>query len=84
MIGGHYAPRHHPAYELPMTGGDPIDLMVNDITGEAVLRISTTPGIVSIAIVLTPEGVRYFADQVSKAATDAETIATRYALRRLN
>lgn len=84
MIGGYYAPRHHRAYEEPMDPDNPLDVLVHDVTGEAVLRMATRPGVVSMAIVLTPEGLRYFADQVNKAATDAETIATRYALRRQN
>lgn len=81
---GYYAPRHHPAYESPMDPDNPLDVLVNNLTGEAVLRLATTPGVVSIAIVLDPEALRYTAEQIGKAAADAETIATRYALRRRN
>lgn len=74
-----YARRGHPAYEAPIEADTPIDLFVNQLTGEIVLRLAPRPGVVSVAVEMDIEAARYFSDQVKAAVDDAEARAKIYA-----
>lgn len=61
-------PAGHDGWSVPIDESAPLDVIVKGTTGEAVLRISTLPGIVSDAYLLDAEALEFVAGKMLEAA----------------